>query len=79
MMDKDKFERLLDGLKIVVMWLVVTIVAYIWWVMVLLILSLALLSVWHVLLEEILWYSGALTAVISILYAVHLFKKYKKS
>ncbi|MGX8698861.1 MAG: hypothetical protein ACSW8F_02900 [bacterium] len=73
----DKFELVVDVLKELGKWLVVTLVAYLWWTTVLLILSLVLLSVWHIRLDDLLKLSGALTFVISAIYAVYLVRRWK--
>ena len=75
----DKFEYVLDILKEIVKWLAVTVAAYIWWTAVLLILSLVLVSVWHILLVDLLKLSGAFTFVVSAVYAYYLVKRWKKS
>lgn len=63
-----KKDYVLDAVKDIVGWLVVTAGAFIYWMVLLLILSLVLLSVWHVTFDEILQYSTVLTIITSLLY-----------
>lgn len=53
-------------------WLVVTLLAYGYWLLLLLLLSIILLSIWHVTFVQILLYSGILCAITSVIYACML-------
>ena len=59
---------MLDVVKDVIRWVVVTAGAFIYWMVLQLILSLVLLSVWHVTFDQILQYSIILTVITSLLY-----------
>lgn len=50
-------------------WLVVTVLAYGYWLALLLIFSIFLLNIWKVSLVQILIYSGVLCAITSVVYA----------
>ena len=63
-----KKDYVIGAVKDVVGWLVVTAGAFIYWVVLQLILSLVLLSVWHVTFDEILQYSAVLTVITSLVY-----------
>ena len=58
-----------DAAKTVARWLVVTIFLFVYWLSMLLLLSLFLLNVWKVSIVQILIYAGILGAVSSMVYA----------
>lgn len=53
----------------ILQWLVVTAGCFLWWMAMLLIISLFTVNVWHVTFEQILLWSGLLTAVSGAVYA----------
>ena len=72
----SKKEVVIDIVKDFLIWVVVTALAFIWWMAVLLIASLVLLNVWMITFQEILKISTVLTVVTSIAYVVR--KAYKR-
>lgn len=71
-------EQIIDVAKDVLMWVVVTVIAFAYWLAMLLILSLVLLNVWHTSFEAILHYAVVLMIITSILYLVRIiYKRYK--
>jgi len=65
----NKFkERTIDVIKEVFAWIIITGLAFFYWVAVLLIFSLILLNVWKVTFDEILNYSIILTVITSLAY-----------
>lgn len=72
----SKKEVVIDIVKDFLIWVVVTALAFIWWMAVLLIASLVLLNVWMITFQEILKLSAVLTVVTSIAYVVR--KAYKR-
>lgn len=72
----SKKEVVIDIVKDFLIWVVVTVLAYVWWMAVLLIASLVLLNVWMITFQEILKLSAVLTIVTSIAYVVR--KVYKR-
>lgn len=58
-----------DTAKTTAKWLVVTVLAFAYWLMMLLLASIFLLNVWHVSFVQILIYSGILCAITSAVYA----------
>ncbi len=72
----SKKEVVIDIVKDFLIWVVVTALAYVWWMAVLLIASLVLLNVWMITFQEILKLSAVLTIVTSIAYVVR--KVYKR-
>ena len=53
----------------VLQWLAVTAGCFAWWMAMLLLISLFTVNVWHVTFEQILLWSGVLTAVSGAVYA----------
>lgn len=72
----SKKEVVIDIVKDFLIWVVVTALAYVWWMAVLLIASLVLLNVWMITFQEILKLSAVLTIATSIAYVVR--KVYKR-
>ena len=64
---KTKKEYALDIVKDLLTWIVITGGSFLWWLSVLLIISLVLMNVWHTSFEAILRYTIVLTAVTSVL------------
>lgn len=58
-----------DVAKTAVRWLVVTALAYVYWLAMLLMISMFLLNVWHVNIVQIFVYSGILCAITALIYA----------
>lgn len=65
----DRRQIAADVAKTAARWLVVTVLAYIYWLAMLLIFSIFLLNIWHVSLVQILIYAGILCAITSAVYA----------
>jgi len=65
----DRRQIAVDTAKTVVRWLVVSVLSYVYWLAMLLLLSLFLLNIWHVNFIQILMYSGILCGVTSVVYA----------
>lgn len=63
-------EHALDMVKSVLVWAVITGLAFLYWMAVFLIFSLILLNVWHVKFDSILKYAIVLTIITSIVYIV---------
>ena len=63
-----KKDYVLDAVKDIVSWIVVTAGAFLYWMVLQLILSLVLLNVWHVTFDQILQYSTVLTIITSLVY-----------
>ena len=61
-------QQTLDGLRAFAQWLVVTALAFFYWMAMLLMFSLILLNVWHTSFTSLLIYGGVLTAITSIVY-----------
>ena len=64
----NKKEYVIDIAKDALTWLVVTALAFVYWLAMLMILSLILLNVWRVRFEEILNYSLVLMVITSAVY-----------
>lgn len=65
----NKKQIAADISKTTAKWLGVTVLAYGYWFFLLMLLSIILLGVWHVTFVQILWYSGILCVVTSLVYA----------
>ena len=68
-------EVVFDLAKNIMMWIVVTACAFLYWMFVLLLISIFLLNIWHVKLEELLLYGTALTIITSAVYAGILIRR----
>ncbi len=66
--NRDTKEYALDIVKDVLIWLVVTALSFVYWTVVLLLISLFLLNVWHITFEEILRIAFVLMIITSIGY-----------
>ncbi len=64
--------------KDVLGWIVVTALAFAYWLVMLLFASLVLLSYWNVTFDSLVQYSAVLTIVTSILYLVFLIRRRRK-
>lgn len=62
-------EIFVDTAKTAGRWLIFTVLAYVYWLAILLMLSMFLLNVWHVHISQILIYSGILCGISSLVYA----------
>ncbi|MGN0350779.1 MAG: hypothetical protein ACI4ES_03935 [Roseburia sp.] len=71
----SKKEIALDIVKEFLIWIVVTGLAFVWWIAVLMIASLILLNVWMVTFQEILKITAVLTVITSVLYLIRIFYK----
>lgn len=61
-------EQTIDTAKSILAWIVVTGLAFLYWIVVLLLISLVLLNVWHVTFDSIVQYSVVLTVITSAAY-----------
>ena len=61
-------ERTVDVVKEMFAWIIITALAFLYWVALLLVFSLILLNVWKVTFDEILNYSIILTVITSVAY-----------
>ncbi len=61
-----------DVAKTTARWLVVTVLSYVYWLVMLLLASIFLLNVWRVELASLFLYAGILCAVTSVVYALML-------
>lgn len=68
-------ERVIETVKDLLGWAVVTAVAFAWWMAMLLIFSLILVNVWKTTFEAILQYSLILMSVTSLVYLVRIVYK----
>ena len=67
-----------DVAKNVVAWIVVTVCAFLYWMFVLLLLSIFLMNIWRTSLEQLLIYGAILTIITSIAYAgILIYRKFK--
>lgn len=71
----DKKEAVIDIVKEVLLWIVVTALAFLWWMFVLLLISLFMVNVWHVTFVMLLRYGAILTAVTSVVYGGKLVRR----
>lgn len=71
----DKKEAVIDNVKEVLLWIVVTALAFLWWMFVLLLISLFMVNVWHVTFVMLLRYGAILTAVTSVVYGGKLVRR----
>jgi amino acid transporter len=65
-------------IKDVLGWIVVTALAFAYWLVMLLFASLVLLSYWNVTFDSLVQYSVVLTVVTSLLYLVFLIRRRRK-
>ena len=71
----NKKELVVDVIKDFLAWVVVTAVAFVWWLAVLLIFSLILINVWKISFDSLLQYSLVLMSVTSLAYLVWVIYK----
>lgn len=71
-------EYATDVVKSVLVWVIVTGLAFLYWMAVLLIMSLILLNVWHVTFDSVLKYAIILTVITSFVYVAKKIYKLKK-
>lgn len=69
---KNRRQIAADVAKTAFHWVIFTVLAYVYWVVMLLLLSLFLLNVWKVSLLQILGYAGILCAVSAVVYGYSL-------
>lgn len=70
-----KKQVAVDVAKTAGKWVLVTVLAYVYWLVMLLLLSLFLLNIWHVKLVQLMLYAGVACAVTSLLYGGSLIHK----
>lgn len=78
MATNETIEKVKDGAMLVIKYIFLTIVGYIYWFGFLMLISLFLLNVWHVKIEEIFKISLALTIISVVLYGASKLLKWKK-
>lgn len=66
--NKSRKEYAVDAVKDLLAWIVVTVLAFFYWMAMLLLASLFLLNVWHVTFEKIVQISLVLTVITSLGY-----------
>lgn len=66
--EKNRRQIAADVAKTTFRWLIFTVLAYIYWTVMLLLISLFLLNVWRVTLVQILGYAGILCAISAAVY-----------
>ena len=71
----DRKETVIDIVKEVLLWIVVTVLAFLWWMFVLLLTSLFLVNVWHVTFVRLVRYGIVLAAVTSVVYGGKLVRR----
>lgn len=71
----DRKEAVIDIVKEILQWIVVTVLAFFWWMFVLLLISLFLVNVWHVTFVMLVRYGAVLTAVTSFVYGGKLVRR----
>ncbi len=65
----------IEWLKDIAGWVLVTGIAFVYWLVMLLFASLVLLSYWKVTFESLLRYSVVLTVISSILYLIYMIRR----
>ena len=68
-------EKAFDIVKSIMMWLVVTAGAFLYWMFVLLLISIFLMNIWKTSIESLLQYGIILTVITSIAYLVILLRR----
>lgn len=72
-------EHTIEIVKDVVGWVVVTVLAFAYWLVMLLFASLVLISIWNPTFDSLLNYSIVLTVVSSVAYLIYiLYKRFHK-
>jgi hypothetical protein len=75
MRNKEKLYAALDVIKGLLQWAVVTVLAFGYWMFVLLLLSLFLMNIWITSFEKLLRYGTVLTVITSVVYAGILLRR----
>lgn len=68
-------EKAFDLVKSLLMWVVVTGGAFLYWMFVLLLISIFLMNIWKTSIEELLQYGIILTVITSIVYLVSILRR----
>ena len=72
-------EHTMDVVKDVAGWIIVTALAFAYWLVMLLFASLVLISIWNPTFDSLLNYSIILTVISSVAYLVYiLYKRFRK-
>lgn len=66
---------MIDVAKDVLGWVVLTVLAYAWWLVMLLFASLVMLNIWNPTFRVLLRYSAVLTVVTSVAYLVFMLRR----
>ncbi len=77
--DNNNFKELVQDLALnLLKWIVVTACAFLYWMGVLLLISIFLMNIWHTSIEELIKYGIILTMITSVAYAGKLiYNKFK--
>ena len=73
--ESDFKKKAFDVVKSIMMWAVVTAGAFLYWMFVLLLLSIFLMNIWRTSIEDLLQYGIILTVITSIAYLVILLRR----
>lgn len=65
----QKIEFAQDIVKSIIQWAVVSVLGFVYWMAVLLLISIFMLNIWHTSFEDILRYGFILAAITSVGYA----------
>lgn len=68
-------QMVYDVVRNIMMWIVVTACAFLYWMFVLLLASIFLMNIWHTSMEELLKYGIALTIITSAVYGGILIRR----
>lgn len=72
-------ERTMDIIKEIVGWVVVTAIAFVYWLVMLLFASLVLISIWNPTFYQLLRYSLVLMAISSLAYLIYVLRRRARS
>lgn len=81
MIEREVTEKMLrkehttDILKEIAGWFVVTVLAFVYWIVMLLFASLVLISIWNPKFETLVNYSLVLTLLSSVAYLIYILRK----
>lgn len=75
---ESNWEKAFDVVKEVLLWIVVTVLAFVWWVGALMLGSLILVNEWKVTFREIIMYTIVLTIITSICYlGIRIYRRFR--
>lgn len=73
--DHKRLDTAVDVIKGLLKWIVVTALAFVYWMAVLLLISLFLMNIWSTSIEKLLKYGLILTVVTGVVYGGMLLRK----